>query len=230
MANPIQIGFPIFPGVTQLDFSGPWEVLARVPGAQCHLIAQDLHPVRSDSGLQVLPTTTFALAPKLDVLCLPGGPGHLTAMADTEILRFLDVRAPKCRFITSVCTGAMILAAAGLLRGYRATTHWASLHRLAAFGAHPIADRVVADRDRLTGGGVTAGIDMGLTLAATLADEATARSIALGIEYAPAPPFPGHPTAAKSETVTELEAKLAPYRARMAEADAKALERLGVNS
>ena len=135
MPDSCDIGIPLFPGVTQLDFAGPWEVLTRIPGANCRLIAADLQPVRSASGLAVLPTASFAECPQLDVVCVPGGPGHLGAMEDERLIGFLRAQAPGCRFVTAVCTGGLVLAAAGLLRGYRATTHWLSLDRLAAFRA-----------------------------------------------------------------------------------------------
>lgn len=223
----LEIGFIVFPNVTQLDFTGPWEVLSRVPGARCRLVAHDRGPVGANDGLVFHPTATFADCPQLDVLCVPGGAGHMAAMLDPVLLAFLRRQAASCRYVTAVCTGSLVLAAAGLLDGYRATTHWNSHHRLAAFGAIPVAERVVVDRDRITGGGVTAGIDFGLTLAARLADEATARSIQLQIEYAPAPPFAdGDPATADPALVAATRERLAPYRARMDEIDAAALTRL----
>ena len=223
----IALGFIIYPGVTQLDFTGPWEVLSRVPGARCHLVAHDRTPVGAHDGLVFQPTTGFADCPRLDVLCVPGGHGHLAAMLDPVLLAFLRRQADHCRYVTAVCTGSLVLAAAGLLKGYRATTHWNAHHRLAMFGAIPANARVVIDRDRITGGGVTAGIDFGLTLAARLADERTARAIQLQIEYAPAPPFAdGTPATAAPALVAALRETLAPYRARMDEVDAMALARL----
>lgn len=227
MPHAFHIGFPIFPHLTQLDLTGPWEVLTRAPGACCHLIAHDLAPVKSASGLAVLPTTTFADCPPLDMLCVPGGPGHLAAMQDATLLAFLRDHAGRCRFVTAVCTGSMVLAAAGLLAGYRATTHWASLDRLAAFGAVPVADRVVTDRNRMTGGGVTAGIDFGLTAVAAFAGEQVARQIQLQIEYAPAPPFDdGDPRTADPKTMDAVRAQTETYRGRMAETDRRVLARL----
>jgi cyclohexyl-isocyanide hydratase len=227
MPDSCDIGIPLFPGVTQLDFAGPWEVLTRIPGANCRLIAADLQPVRSASGLAVLPTASFAECPQLDVVCVPGGPGHLGAMEDERLIGFLRTRAPGCRFVTAVCTGGLVLAAAGLLRGYRATTHWLSLDRLAAFGAIPVAERVVVDRNRITGGGVTAGIDFGLRLVAMLAGEALARETQLQIEYAPAPPFAdGEPKTADPAVIDAVRRRNEAYRARMAEVDARAAARL----
>src|SRR4051794_11805699 len=166
---PLEIGFPLFPALTQLDLTGPWEILTRLPAARCHLRAHDLAPVRSASGLTIVPTLTYRESPQLAMVCVPGGPGHLAAMEDEALLGFVREQAPGCRYVTAVCTGALVLAAAGLLDGYHATTHWMSRQRLAAFGATPVAERVVIDRNRITGGGVTAGIDFALTVAAEIA-------------------------------------------------------------
>jgi cyclohexyl-isocyanide hydratase len=224
---PLEIGFPLFPALTQLDLTGPWEVLTRLPGARCHLLAHDLAPVRSASGLTIVPTLTYAQAPQLAMVCVPGGPGHLAAMEDEALLAFLRRQAPGCRYVTAVCTGALVLAAAGLLSGYRATTHWMSRERLVAFGATPVAERVVIDRHRITGGGVTAGIDFALTVVAEIAGPEVARQIQLGVEYAPAPPFAGGtPETSDPAVVAAVRAKGAAYAARAAEVDARALERL----
>lgn len=212
MPDAFDIGFPIFANLPQLDLTAPWEVLARAPGARCHLVAHDLSTVKSAGGLALAPTTTFADCPPLHMLCVPGGPGHLAAMEDATLLAFLRDQAERCRFVTAVCTGSMVLAAAGLLAGYRATTHWASLDRL-AFGAVPVAERVVTDRNRMTGGGVTAGIDFGLTVVATFAGEQVARQIQLQIEYAPAPPFgDGDPGTADPAILEAVRAQTGTYR------------------
>jgi cyclohexyl-isocyanide hydratase len=225
--NALEIGFPLFPNLTQLDLTGPWEVLTRLEGARCHLLAHDLGPVRSASGLTIVPTRTYAECPQLAMICVPGGPGHLKAMEDEALLAFLRRQAPGCRYVTAVCTGALVLAAAGLLRGYRATTHWMSRERLATFGAIPVAERVVIDRDRITGGGVTAGIDFALTVAAEIGGAETARQIQLGIEYAPAPPFAGgSPETADPALVAAVREKGKAYQVRMAEIDARAAGRL----
>jgi cyclohexyl-isocyanide hydratase len=197
----MRIGLLLFPRMTQLDATGPYEIFARIPGAEVHLLAKDLAPVRSELGLELLPTCSLAGAPPLDVLCVPGGPGVNPLLADDEVLDALVERAQTARLVTSVCTGALVLGAAGLLRGYRATTHWLSLDLLPVFGATPVAERVVVDRDRATGGGVTAGIDIALRLAADLAGERAAQEIALLAEYAPAPPFPGSPSTAARDVV-----------------------------
>ena len=224
----LQIGVVIYPKVTQLDFTGPWEVLTRIPGASCHLVSRDLEPVPSGSGLTFQPTKSFHECPPLDILVVPGGYGHLDAMLDETLLEFLRRQAEHCRYVTAVCTGSLVLAAAGLLTGYRATTHWNSHDRLAAFGVIPVHDRVVTDRDRITGGGVTAGIDFALVLAAMLGGEVLARNIQLEIEYAPAPPFDsGSPETAEAALVAAIRDRLAPYRASMADLDAKALAKLG---
>jgi cyclohexyl-isocyanide hydratase len=223
----LQIGFVLFPNLTQLDLTGPWEVFSKLPGATCHLLAPDLQPVKSSSaGLAILPTTTYADCPQLDIVCVPGGPGHLQIMEDAATLSFLNAQAPGCRYVTAVCTGALVLAAAGLLKGYRATTHWMSIERLATFGAIPMSERVVTDRNRVTGGGVTAGIDFGLVLVQALAGEQAAREIQLQIEYEPQPPYGGSPATADPATVASLRGKLGPYATMMQEVDARALARL----
>jgi len=179
----------LFPGLTQLDLTGAYEVLARMPDTRVHLVASTLDPVRSEWGLTILPDTTFADAPPLDMLCVPGGWGVDRHLDDSELLHFLRSRSAHARYITSVCSGALLLGAAGLLRGYRATTHWMSLDLLSLLGAEPVRQRVVCDGNRITGAGVTAGIDFGLAVAAELFGPAIAQRIQLAIEYAPAPPF-----------------------------------------
>ncbi len=185
----LSIGMVLFPGLTPLDLAGPDEVLARLPDTTVHLVADGRAPVRTEQGLTITPDATFDDVPPLDLLCVPGGPGVDRLMEDAGLLGFLEARARRARFVTSVCTGALLLGAAGLLRGYRATTHWLSLDLLPLFGAIPVEERVVVDRDRLTGGGVTAGIDLGLAVAAELFGRAVAEEIQLTIEYDPAPPF-----------------------------------------
>jgi len=185
----IQIGMLLYPGLTQLDLTGPFEVLHRVPDAQVHLLWKTLEPVVADSKLKLGPTTTLDASPQLDVLFVPGGSGQLALMQDEEVLRFLREQGARARFVTAVCTGSLVLGVAGLLEGYEATTHWAFMDLLPLFGATPVRRRVVVDRNRITGGGVTAGIDFGLRLAATLSSEAVAKGIQLGLEYDPEPPF-----------------------------------------
>jgi cyclohexyl-isocyanide hydratase len=200
----VQIGFLLFPRLTQLDLTGPFEVLSRIPGAQLHLLARNRGPVVAEGGLTLLPTGTLEDAPPLDVVCVPGGAGVNAILEDDAALDWLAAQGGRANWVTSVCTGALALGAAGLLRGYLATTHWLSIDLLPIFGATPLAERVVVDRNRVTGGGVTAGIDFGLTLAARLAGEEVARRIALGLEYAPAPPFAGSPRSAAPGLVTAM--------------------------
>ncbi|MTJ82421.1 MAG: DJ-1/PfpI family protein [Telmatospirillum sp.] len=183
------IGFLLFPGVTQLDLAGPYEVFSRIPGGQVHLLWKTMEPVRSDRGMIILPTGTLADAPRLDLICVPGGPGQVALMEDREVLDFLRVQAESCRYVTSVCTGSLVLGAAGLLRGFRATCHWSARDQLAMLGAIPVSERVVFDGNRITAAGVTSGIDFALAVVCHLAGESVARSIQLGLEYDPAPPF-----------------------------------------
>jgi cyclohexyl-isocyanide hydratase len=200
-----RIGFLLFPRLTQLDLTGPYEVFGRLPDAQVLLVGEG--EARSDTGLRLRPDAGYSEAPQLDVLCVPGGPGVNAAMEDQALLQFLRVQATRASWVTSVCTGALVLGAAGLLRGYRATTHWLSLDLLARFGATPVRKRVVIDRNRATGGGVTAGIDFGLRLAAELRGEKVAQEIQLVMEYDPAPPFTaGSPRTASHELVESLSA------------------------
>ena len=185
----LQIGLLAFPGVQQLDLTAPYEVFASLPGVEVHVVAASREPVRSATGLVLVPTTTIAECPALDVICIPGGVGVNALMRDEAILAFVRGQAARARYVTSVCTGALVLGAAGLLEGRRATTHWAALDLLAAFGAIPVSERVVRDGNLVTGGGVTAGIDFALTLAAELFGRQEAERVQLALEYAPAPPF-----------------------------------------
>jgi cyclohexyl-isocyanide hydratase len=210
MADTIHIGFLIFPKVTQLDFTGPLQVLSRVPGAKTHLVAKTNEPVASDTVLTITPTTTFADCPQLDVICVPGGFGTDALLNDEETLAFLRKQAKAARYVTSVCTGSLVLAAAGLLDGYRATTHWSAMGYLGQLGATPEKTRVCTDRNRITGGGVTAGIDFGLTLAEKLSDRTSAQMIQLMLEYNPAPPFnSGSPDTAPAEVLEAMRARYA---------------------
>ena len=207
------IGMLIFPDMTQLDFTGPYEVFAQLPDCEIRVIAKSLEPVAAKGGLKFIPDTTMEAAPKLDVVFVPGGPGVGALMEDRPTLEFLRRQAQEARYVTSVCTGALVLGAAGLLKGYRATTHWLSLDLLPEFGATAAPERVVIDRNRITGGGVTAGIDFALTIAAEVAGPATAKSIQLLIEYNPAPPFAcGHPSTADAEVVEKVRSARAPMQ------------------
>jgi cyclohexyl-isocyanide hydratase len=210
----LQIGLLLFPRVQQLDLTGPYEVFAALPGAQMHLVARDAAPVTAMTGLVLSPTTTYAACPQLDIICVPGGGGVNALLQDDATLGFVRRQAAAARYVTSVCTGALVLGAAGLLRGRRATTHWSTLDLLAALGAIPSGGRVVRDGNVVTGGGVTAGIDFALTLAAEIAGEEVAQTIQLGLEYAPAPPFDaGTPDRAPPAVLAAARARGAAMRA-----------------
>ena len=205
----MNLGLLLFPGLTQLDLTGPFEVFHRIPGAKVHLVWKDLAPVAADCGLRILPTMTLADCPPFDVVMIPGGFGQIALMEDPEILDWLRVQAKTAKYMTAVCTGSLLLGGAGLLEGYQATTHWAFTELLAGYGATHAKGRVVIDRDRITGGGVTAGIDFALVLAAQLAGEDVAKAIQLGLEYNPAPPFEaGHPDVADPALVARVRERL----------------------
>lgn len=201
----IQIGLLLFPRLTQLDLTGPFEAFARIPNAKVHVVWKSREPVVSDVGLQIVPTATLEDCPDLDVICIPGGPGMNALLEDDVVLDFVRRQGARARYVTSVCTGALVLGAAGLLKGYEAATHWASMEFLPAFGATPVRARVCVDRNRITGGGVTAGIDFGLYLAARLTDQKTAERIQLYMEYNPEPPFrAGSPDTASPEVIQDF--------------------------
>jgi len=185
----LRFGFLLFPRLTQLDLTGPYEVLARVSGASVHLIWKTLEPVASDTGLRILPDATFSDCPELDLLLVPGGSGVNELLGDSETLEFLRRTASRTRYLASVCTGALALGAAGLLQGRRAATHWTSRDFLEAFGAVVVPERVVVDGPLFSGGGVTAGIDIALRIVGELLGEPMAKAIQLSIEYAPQPPY-----------------------------------------
>jgi cyclohexyl-isocyanide hydratase len=210
------VGFVIFPDLTQLDFTGPQQVLARLPDSAMHIIAKTADPVPSDSGLSLVPTHTFENCPRLDLICIPGGNmGVVQTLSDEETIDFVQRQSITARYVTSVCTGAFILGVAGLLKGRRATTHWAFAELLPLVGATHQKARIVKDGNVITAGGVTSGIDFALHVVAEISGEAVAQAIQLGIEYDPDPPFDsGHPDRA-SDTV---KATVAPRyeQARMA--------------
>ena len=217
------IGFVIFPQLTQLDFTGPLQVLARLPESATHIVAKSSDPVPSDCGLNLLPTCAFASCPSLDLICVPGGSvGVADVLSDRETIEFVRRQAEGAKYVTSVCTGAFVLGAAGLLRGRQATTHWAFTDLLPLVGATHVKSRVVKDGNLITAGGVTSGIDFGLNVAAELAGELVAQSIQLGIEYDPAPPFDaGHPDrapqAAKDRVSSRYQRMRDLFRARLAD-------------
>ncbi len=199
------IGMVLFPNLTQLDLTGPHEVFGRLPGTKVLLIAENIEAVKSDSGLWLRPDTTFEKSPQVDLLFVPGGRGIFDAIQNQKLIGFLRQQAVKAQYITSVCTGSLVLAAAGLLNGYKATTHWLSLRLLKLFGLEVIEERVVIDRNRITGGGVTAGIDFGLHVVAKVFGEEVAKEIQLMMEYNPAPPFnSGSPKTADAQIVERV--------------------------
>ncbi|MCI3131836.1 DJ-1/PfpI family protein [Phenylobacterium aquaticum] len=190
-SRPDQIAMLVYPRMTALDLIAPQHMFASLMGAHVHLVAKNLAPVTSDTGVTITPTTTFKDCPRdLTVLFAPGGTdGTLAAMADDETRAFMADRGARATYVTSVCTGALILGAAGLLNGYRATTHWAARDVLPSFGATLAEGRVVRDRNRVTGAGVTAGLDFGLAMIAELRDRFYAEGVQLQAEYDPHPPF-----------------------------------------
>lgn len=202
-----QIGLLIYPDVTQLDVTAPLQVFSMLPNTNVHLLWKTSEPIKDMEGFTICPTTTFDTCPQLDVICVPGGGiGQVEMMRDTQVLKFLQAQAQTAKYITSVCTGSLILAAAGLLQGYKAACHWAFRENLALMSVEVSTERVVIDKNRITGGGVTAGIDFALVVAAELYDENTAKFIQLLLEYNPAPPFnAGSPEGADEELVTMVQ-------------------------
>ena len=214
------IGFVIFPDLTQLDFTGPLQVLSRLPQSATHIVAKSEAPVPSDCGLSLVPTHTFVNCPPLDLICVPGGNlGVVEAFSDRETIEFVRRQARTAKYVTSVCTGAFVLGVAGLLKGRRATTHWAFADLLPLIGATHEKARVVKDGNVITAGGITSGIDFAFSVVAEVAGETTARTIQLGLEYDPTPPFDsGNPdkasTAIKSAVLSEgYDKSMSAYRA-----------------
>ncbi|HMG48655.1 MAG TPA: DJ-1/PfpI family protein [Allosphingosinicella sp.] len=208
--TPIRVAFLVYPRVTQLDFTGPAQFLSRLGNASVDYVWKSREPVPTDAGFSILPTASFAEVGETDLLCVPGGIACVEMMEDDEVLAWVAAVGARAAWVTSVCTGSLILGAAGLLDGYRAACHWAWREHLALFGAEPVAERVVFDRNRVTGGGVTAGIDFALALTAAIRGEDHARLVQLALEYDPSPPFDsGSPERAS-------KALLAAYRRRMA--------------
>ncbi len=206
----------IYPGMTALDLIGPQQVFGYVMGCKVHLVAKTADLVTSDTGVSIKPTKTFADCPDpVDLLFVPGGgTGTINLMRDKETLAFLTNRAAKAKYVTSVCSGSLVLAAAGLLRGYKATSHWAVRDVLADFGAEVVAKRVVEDRNRITAGGITSGIDFGLRVAARLRGDEYAQSLELTLEYDPQPPFhTGSPETAPPAILAQMKQMYAPLTA-----------------
>lgn len=204
--EPFHIVFLLFDEITQLDFTGPAQFLARLPGVVLHSAAKTVQPIQTDSGFAMLPSTDFASCPQADLLCVPGGFGTRDVIQDAETLEFLRKQGAGAKYVTSVCTGALALGAAGLLRGKRATTHWAYTSLLEKFGAEYEKSRVVQDGNVITAGGVTSGIDFALTILAELAGSEFAQMMQLSLEYDPGPPFDsGHPDRADPKLVQLLQ-------------------------
>lgn len=228
MSKPLQIGIPIFPNVTQLDFTGPLQVFSSLPNTTIHLIWKRIEPVTTDTVLTITPTVSFADCPQLDVICVPGGAGTDDMVNDVEMHDFLRAQAAAAKYITSVCTGSLVLGAAGLLNGYRATTHWTAMEYLGPYGALPTKTRVCVDRNRVTGGGITAGIDFALTLVSVMVGREMAEAIQLRLEYNPAPPFnSGSPDTASPEILARMNQWIEAGRERRSAANQRAAARLG---
>lgn len=220
-------GLLIFPGLTQLDMTGPYEVLARLPGWRAEIIARTMDPVRTDKGLTILPTLDFASAPQLDLLVVPGGPGTDDLLLDEEAVAFVRRQGQAAEYVFGICTGSMLLGAAGLLRGKRAGGHWSARDLLTQFGATVSDARITVDGNLYTAGGVTSGIDMALKLAADLAGEDTAMQIQLQIEYDPEPPFrSGTPSVAPPHILERTKAAGASRRQSRERLTAQAAARL----
>lgn len=206
-------GLLVFPGIQQLDLTAPYEVFSSAADTEVHLIWKDRNPAHSSSGLVFVPTATFNDCPPLDVICIPGG-GVNPLLTDETVLDFVRQQAQSVQYITSVCTGALVLGAAGLLKGRKATTHWNALDFLSTLGAIPTKQRVVRDGNVITAGGVTSGIDFGLTILAEIFGRQEAETVQLTLEYAPAPPFhSGTPDEASAQVLAQGRERLAASRA-----------------
>jgi cyclohexyl-isocyanide hydratase len=227
--NRLQIGGLVFPGMDQMDFTGPFEVLSAIPNSRFHIFWKELTPVRDGNGLVLTPDTKLRDAPELDVLLVPGGHGQEAFMEDEEVLGFLRARAWKARYVLSVCTGALLCGAAGLLRGKRSTTHWNFLHLLPYFGAIPVDERVVIDGSHISTAGVTAGIDGAMRLAQLLAGDRVTQVIQLQMQYAPEPLYAGGtPRTAPPEIVSVAKATVRDLSERRLATAKRVAERLGV--
>jgi len=228
MDGVFDIGFLLFPGLTQLDLTGPAQVLSRMSGARVHYVGRTLAPVPSDCGLALSPTCTFETAPELDLICVPGGMGVDSVIEDVESLGYVRRAGEGASYVTSVCTGSLVLGAAGLLRGYQAACHWAWRDLLPLFGASPCEDRVVVDRNRITGGGVTAGIDFAFRVIEELRGQPEAEMVRLALEYDPQPiGLGGTPSTARS---TVLQAVRQRYDAMGLAARREAIGRLAASA
>ena len=214
MAPSYKIGFLLWPGLTQLDMTGPAQVLSRMPGAELYFAWKEIAPIPSDCGLPLMPTVTLDDCPPLDMLCVPGGAPVVPVMQDEEVLDWLRKQATHAELVTSVCTGSLILAAAGLLNGYKAGCYWASGHQLALFGAEFVEERVVFDRNRITAGGVTSGIDFAFRVIEHKFGRDVAEAVQLSIEYDPEPIAGGTPRTARPETLARVRQMMGERLAR----------------
>lgn len=222
MAEPFRIVFILYPRLTQLDFTGPYEVLARLPGAEIVIASKDGGVIATEAGLKFADLRALADIDRADMILVPGGPGQTEAMLDPAFMAEVKRLGESARYVTAVCTGSLILGAAGLLKGKRAGSHWAYRDFLSAFGAIPDPARVVRDGDTITGGGVTAGIDIALAIVAHVAGAPTAKMIQLALEYAPEPPFNcGRPETADAETVAAVKKLFATFAEERAQAIAQ---------
>jgi cyclohexyl-isocyanide hydratase len=226
----LQIGSLLFEGVDQIDLTGPFEVLSRIPNSTYRIYGKTTEPVRDLKGLRLTPDAALADAPQLDVLHVPGGFGQEALMEDAEVLGWIRRQASGAHSVFSVCTGALLCGAAGLLKGRRATTHWASFHLLPFFGAIPVNERVVVDGNWVFAAGVTAGIDGALRLAAELRGDEAAQTIQLYMVYAPEPPFnSGTPETAPAAILDHARQSVRGITAQREETARRAAARLGVN-
>jgi cyclohexyl-isocyanide hydratase len=226
--QPTRIGMLVFPMMTALDILGPFEIFARAPNCKAELVWKTRDPIQSDTGLTVVADRSFDEAPQYDVLVVAGGPGQTALMEDVATLDFLRRQAEGASMVTSICTGSLLLAAAGLLQGHKATCHWLSMDMLAIFGIEAVPDRVVVDGSRITGGGVTSGLDFAFTVLAELRGAEVAKSLQLLLEYDPAPPFnSGHPRVAAPELVNKVRLQAADMLAKRREASVRAARKLG---
>ena len=214
MSSDFHVVFALYPGVTQLDFTGPFEVFARLPHARCTLASVAGGTIRADAGIAFAGVARLAEITQCALLCVPGGFGTVTALGDPVYIAALRRLGSQAQYVTSVCTGSLLLAAAGLLRGKKAACHWAWRHLLTVFAIEPSADRIVVDGNVITGGGVTAGIDMAIAVTAQIAGVDFAQMVQLALEYAPEPPFDcGRPERARPEIVAAAQKRLDAVRA-----------------
>lgn len=212
-----RIGFLLYPHVTQLDITGPAQFLANMSGAELYFVWKNREPMSTDAGFSILPTATFNDCAQMDMICTPGGGGQTAVMQDSQVMDWLKGQGAAAKYITSVCSGSLLLGAAGLIAGYRTGAHWAYREHLSKFGAIPVAQRVVKDRNRITGGGVTAGIDFALAVIDEVRGAEEAKAIQLMLEYDPAPPYDcGTPDRATPETIAAAKALLANLTTRAA--------------